>query len=144
MEPIDVLRHDGYDFARPLERHDSVVDRVWLRVPIDLPALELEVPVLDSRRFRREKLVVVHRAPPRPHAARAAEIGNPAGGRYTRPREDEDAMRPSQLFDQAPVGHGPLYHPRLSDTDSCTGMVIGSSRPCGRATCGGRRTKQDV
>ena len=51
METIDVLRHDRDDLPRALERHDGMVHGVRLRVLIDLPRFQLEVPVLDSRRF---------------------------------------------------------------------------------------------
>ena len=51
MEAVDILRHDRRDFPRAFERHDRVMNGIGLRALIHGAALELEVPVLDARRF---------------------------------------------------------------------------------------------
>src|SRR5207247_7195046 len=74
LETVDVLCDDGEHFPRMFERDDGVMDGVRLRALIDLPRFQLVVPVLDARGFRREKLAVLDRTPPRPHPAGPAEV----------------------------------------------------------------------
>src|SRR5439155_6648318 len=81
----------------------GVVRGIRPRLLVDVPRLELVVPVLDARRFRREKLVVVHGTPPRPHAVRPAEIGDAARRRDAGARKDEDALRPPERLDEPRV-----------------------------------------
>ena len=93
MQPVDVLRDDGDDFSGALERDDRVVQGVRLSALIDVPRLELVVPVLDPRLLGCEELVVVHRTPPRPHAAGPAEVGDAARRRHAGAGEDQNATR---------------------------------------------------
>jgi len=99
MQPVDVLRDDGDDFSCALERDDRVVQGVRLRTLIDVPRLELVVPVLDACFLGCEELVVVHRTPPRPDAAGPAEVGDAARRRHAGAGKDEDPLRSPQ-----PVG----------------------------------------
>jgi len=93
METIDVLRHHGQNLVRPLERDDRRVKRIGTGALINLPCLQLEVPVLDPRRLGRQELVVVHRTPSRPHAARSAKVRYPASSRHAGAGDDQDPSR---------------------------------------------------
>jgi len=99
VKTVDVLRHHGERRARAFERHHRVMNRVRLRTLIDLPGLELVVPVLDARGFRGHEVVVVDRAAARPDAVRAAEIGNAARRRHASPGEDQNPVRRAKALD---------------------------------------------
>src|SRR5687767_5262232 len=116
MQAVDVLRHDREDLARALERHDCMVHGVGLRVLVALPRLELLVPVLNARRFRRHEVVVVHGPPARPETAGTAKIRNAARGRDPRPDEDEHAPGGGEELNETPVAHASLSYSALSAT----------------------------
>src|SRR5947207_4203331 len=103
MQAVNVLRDDGNELPRALERDDGGMNRIRASVLIGAPALQLEIPILDPRALRGQELVVVHRTAARPDTVRTSEIWNAAGRRYTGPGEDHDAPRCPKPFDQTCV-----------------------------------------
>ena len=95
-------------FPGALERDHRVVGGVRPRLLIEVPCLELVVPVLDAGRLGGEELVVVNRTPPGPDAARSAEIGDAARRRNAGPGEDEHAPRAPQRVHQPRIDHDRL------------------------------------
>src|SRR3954467_5440607 len=97
MQTIDVLSHDCDDLAGFFERDDGAMDRVRRRVPITIPAFELKIPMLDSRRFRGHEVLEVNRLPASPNALRSAKIGDPAPRRNAGASENQRAVRVPQI-----------------------------------------------
>src|SRR5436190_13919401 len=100
MQAVDILCDDRDHLPCGLELHDRVVNRVRLGTGMNLPRLQLVVPVFDARRLRCEELLVEHRTPSFPHAVRPAKIGNAAGRRHTGAGEYEDAPRGPKVMNE--------------------------------------------
>ena len=104
MQPVDVLRDDRDNFPRPFERDDCVVQGVRPRALINVPALQLVVPVVDAP-APTPKLQRTHRAAPSPDTPRPPEVRDAARGGDPGAAEHQDALRSAQPLDEAWVGH---------------------------------------
>ena len=88
------------DFFRIFQLHDRFVHRIWPRRAKRRPSLKFVVPMLDSSRFRRHEILVIHGLAAGPNAIRPPEIRNSASSRYSGPGKDHYPVRFSNVFDQ--------------------------------------------
>src|SRR4029077_10128652 len=99
-QPINVLGEHRSDFSGVFQLYNGMMHRIWPRGLKRGPSLKLVVPVLDTRRFRGHKILVVHRLATSPNAIWPPEIRDPAPGRNASTGKDHYPVRFSEVFDQ--------------------------------------------
>ena len=100
VQPIDVLRDDHRELARPLEIRDRGVHGIRLRIPERGPGLALLVPVLDARGLRVHEVLEVDGLPFPPDTFRAAEVPDAAARRDACSGEYQDAVGVAQQLNE--------------------------------------------
>ncbi len=80
VKAVDILRDYGQHFVRAFETHDCVMSGIRARLAKCLPPFQFVIPMLQPRRFRSHKIVVIDRLPLFPHALRPAKIRDAAAG----------------------------------------------------------------
>ena len=101
VQAVNVLGDNHEQFAGAFELGDGGVGGVGLGVAERGPAFELEIPVLDARRFRSHEVVVEDGLAALLHAVRPAKVGNAAAGRNIRAGENQNPFPLAKALDQA-------------------------------------------